>query len=172
MEKIFVCSDLHFHHKNIIVYENRPWPNRDAMDEGLIANWNSVVDKEDTVFFLGDVSFSNRTLTSNLVHRLSGHKILIRGNHDMGRSIGYWKDVGFEEIYNSYYLKHDGVDIFMNHTPPDKPHEGIFWIYGHVHGDPAYPNWTPDSACVCMERIGYRPALLDEVLSGAAYSSL
>lgn len=170
MSNVYICSDLHFHHKNIIAYENRPWPDRDAMNAGLIARWNYTVNPDDIVYMLGDVGFCGKAKASELVHQLNGYKILILGNHDRGRSDGYWEDVGFDEVYNAYHLMCGDKHVFMNHEPPEEMKQGIFYIYGHVHGEPGYPNWTEQSACVCIERLNYAPALLDDVISGKAYS--
>lgn len=170
MSNVYICSDLHFNHKNIIAYENRPWPDRDAMNAGLIARWNYTVNPDDIVYMLGDVGFCGKTKASELVHQLNGYKILVLGNHDRGRSDGYWEDVGFDEVYNAYHLMCGDKHVFMNHEPPEEMKPGIFYIYGHVHGEPGYPNWTEQSACVCIERLNYAPALLDDVISGKAYS--
>ena len=52
--KIFVTSDTHWFHNNIIKYSNRPWEDVDLMSEALIRNWNNVVGEKDIVYHLGD----------------------------------------------------------------------------------------------------------------------
>lgn len=167
MSKVFVCADLHFNHKNIIAYENRPWPDRESMNQGLIANWNAVVKPEDTVYVLGDVGFCSTTKLKELIRQLNGRKILIRGNHDRDRSNKKWMEIGFDISCDQYTID---PSLVMVHEPPEVFDEHLFTLYGHVHGDPDYPDWTPYSACVSIERLNYAPALLDDVISGAAYT--
>lgn len=171
MAEIYICSDLHFNHKNIIIYENRPWPDRDAMNAGLIENWNKAVSPVDTVYVLGDVGFCSQAKATELVKQLNGNKILIMGNHDRNRPPYRWIEIGFDEVHkNPTHITSCGKTIMLMHEPPETKEEGMFYIYGHVHGDPAYPDWTPDSACVCLERLNYVPAKLEDVVSGAAYA--
>ena len=170
MAEVFVCSDLHFNHKNIITYENRPWPDRDAMNAGLITRWNAVVSPKDTVYMLGDVGFCGKSKASELVHRLNGYKILILGNHDYPRSERYWEEVGFAEVYKDLHITCGNQHVYLAHEPPTEITPGIFYLYGHVHGNPEFPNWTPSSACVCLERLNYVPARLEDVISGKAYT--
>lgn len=48
--KIFFTSDLHFGHKNIIQYDQRPFSSVDEMDAALIERWNRKVSPEDLVY--------------------------------------------------------------------------------------------------------------------------
>lgn len=171
MGNIYVCADLHFCHKNVIVYDNRPWESVDAMNEGLIKRWNSVVTDDDIVYLLGDVGFCGTNKMKELVSRLNGYKILIRGNHDRSRSLEKWEEIGFDEATNGCVITIGNiVTLHMMHEPPEPemlPHH--FYIYGHVHNDTEYPDWTPHSACVSICRLNYTPALLRDVISGKAY---
>ena len=170
MGNVFVCADLHFGHKNIIDYENRPFKSVEEMNVALIKNWNRAVKKEDTVFVLGDVSFLGTEKTADIVSNLNGTKVLIMGHHDHCRSVDAWKHVGFSVvspwpiIYKQWIvLMHEPPTYFNSNTP-------YFYVYGHVHGTPDYQDHTEHSACVSIERLNYTPALLDEVVGGGAYT--
>lgn len=71
-----------FSHANILRLSNRPFRSIEEHDETLIANWNSVVSPEDTVWHLGDVNLGKFDESIELVRRLNGHKHLVSGNHD------------------------------------------------------------------------------------------
>ena len=53
---IYLTSDLHFNHENILRYEpeSRPFTSIKEMNETLIRNWNNVVKVTDTLYVLGD----------------------------------------------------------------------------------------------------------------------
>lgn len=78
---IYFSSDHHFYHANVIKYCNRPYSSIEEMNEKLIANWNSVVQPEDTVYYLGDFSLAFRPVEL-YSKRLNGVKKLVAGNHD------------------------------------------------------------------------------------------
>ena len=56
---IYYTSDLHFGHRNVLKFDNRPFANVDEMDLVLIENWNNRVQPDDTVYILGDFCYKS-----------------------------------------------------------------------------------------------------------------
>ena len=82
-QKIYFTSDLHFGHENVIRFDNRPFENAEEMDEELIRRWNNKVGIGDLVYVLGDFIWKTRNgVAADLIKRLNGQIILIKGNHD------------------------------------------------------------------------------------------
>lgn len=151
---IWLTADLHFFHENIIKYANRPFASVKKMNDSLVENWNSVVNKEDIVYFLGDFRMGRHTenVDSLFVDMLNGRKRMILGNHDknfnvykifsgdveysvktLDDAVKYWKKMGFEEVFaqpivfdNYFILSHEPING-VNSTQ-------IFAnIHGHTH---------------------------------------
>ena len=164
MGEIFLTADTHFGHDLIRKLENRPFADCDIMDNELINLWNSEVTSKDTVFLLGDVSFRNKERTTEIISSLNGKKILICGNHDMSRSINWWLDVGFSEVYR-YPIIYKDFFVF-GHKPPAyyNDNTAYFYAYGHVHGSEMYKTITKQTACVCTERWGYKPVNMEKIM--------
>ena len=140
---IFFTSDLHFGHKNIIKFCNRPWKTTEEMDEALIANWNSVVGKNDIVFDLGDFAFATNSRWKELLQRLNGKHYLILGNHDGIRWPGDKTMQLFERVEQQMIIYIDNRCIYLNHYPYlcyggswRKPEHAVWQLYGHVHTCP------------------------------------
>lgn len=162
MSRIFVAADYHFGHSNIIKYCNRPYKDVDEMDKALIKNHNSVVSNNDKIFILGDFAFKNKDSISEIVKQLNGRKTLIMGNHDR-YSYRYYLDAGFDEVYscpiiykNFFVMSHE--PIFMNNNVP------FANIYGHVHDNSEFKDYTEQSFCASMERINYTPIEFDVIV--------
>ena len=68
--------------RNAIGFDNRPFADVTEMNETLIHRWNSVVSRADTVYVLGDFIWEKESLWPAWLERLTGNKVLIRGNHD------------------------------------------------------------------------------------------
>lgn len=135
---IFFTSDLHFWHKNIIRYADRPYKNVDEMNDSIIDNWNAKIGKKDTVYILGDVSFKGLKDTQHLLDQLNGKKVLIIGNHDNPSIISY-----FDEKYDMLGLDvmddEEGmlVHCHLCHYPLEqwnKMAHGSINLHGHCHG--------------------------------------
>jgi calcineurin-like phosphoesterase family protein len=168
--RIFLTSDTHFFHKNIIEYENRPYKDIYDMNESLIENWNTVVGKTDTVYHLGDVGFGNVEALESIILRLNGRKKLIIGNHDKRIKPDVWKRIGFDTVYDLPVVLENF--FILSHKPPQYMTEKVpyVWIYGHVHSSPMYQTITKNSVCMCVERWDYKPVSFDEVKNMLATS--
>ena len=134
---IFVTSDLHFGHKNIIKYENRPFKDVEEMDKKLIENWNEVVSDTDITYVLGDFSWYKGEKTNEILNQLNGKKILIKGNHDKNFLNDKKFNINlFEAIYDYKVIKYDGIKYVLFHYPIaefDGKNNGYIHLYGHIH---------------------------------------
>lgn len=156
MPKVFMIADTHFGHKNIIDYENRPFSCVEEQDETIIKNWNDTVTNEDKIFILGDFAFANKDRIKELIKALNGYKILILGNHDRSHSYSFWEKSGMDVVsqypivaFDWYILSHEPMYINKN-----MPYANIF---GHVHGNSQYKDFSSQHFCVSCERINYTP---------------
>jgi calcineurin-like phosphoesterase family protein len=132
--KVFVTSDLHFSHENIIKYCNRPFKNADQMNSQLIKNWNSVVTQNDEVYVLGDLTMMGKdqfTKTQALVHKLNGKKIFVYGNHDKYLPSDYI-DMGFSSVHYPY-LKYEAFYMFHDPALATACPVELTCLCGHVH---------------------------------------
>ena len=83
MAKIFFTADLHFGHENVIKLDGRAFASVEEMDEELIRRWNAKVSKGDLVYVLGDMIWQcHNDGAAELIKKLNGQIILIKGNHD------------------------------------------------------------------------------------------
>lgn len=154
--KKFVIADPHFFDNNIKLYENRK-----ISDDEMIAFWNNTVGPEDIIYILGDFANGTFEAIKNLVSKLNGYKILIKGNHDI-LTYKEYLEIGFNEVYfypiivdDFWIMSHEPMYINMN-----MPYANIF---GHVHANPIYKDFSKRSFCVCVERIGFKPILLSKI---------
>lgn len=131
----FYISDLHFGHKNILKFDNRPFFTLEEMEKTLISNWNNKISKNDDVYILGDMFWHNED-APRILAQLKGKKYLILGNHDrINAEIAkhfIWCNKKIETI------KDNGEKIVMSHFPiahwdgqMHKPQ--TIHLYGHIH---------------------------------------
>ncbi|RPF21159.1 metallophosphoesterase [Myceligenerans xiligouense] len=78
----YFTSDMHFGHTNIIRFCDRPFDDVGHMNARLAELWNDTVSDDDTVWVLGDVALGALDDSLTWIGRLTGHKILVPGNHD------------------------------------------------------------------------------------------
>ena len=146
IRKVFFSSDHHFGHANVIKYTNRPFANVQEMDNELIARHNSVVSKNDIVYFVGDFAFySEPEKIINILKKMNGEKHFISGNHDRGmfkeeimKNFQTFSKSPLKEIYVEDKTAKGGKQlIVLCHYALrvwNKSHYGAFHLYGHSHG--------------------------------------
>ena len=162
MMHYYVIADTHFYHKNVIKYSSRPFKDVSEMNETLIKKWNAVVKSDDDiVFVLGDFSLTGKKLTSEIVKRLRGRKVLIMGNHD-SKKPKYYIECGFNSATHYPILFENKFILSHIPLPLDKISDNYIYIYGHVHNKPSHLDSFLNCICVSVERMNYEPVLLDE----------
>ena len=157
--KIWVWSDQHFGHKNIIGFSNRPYPNLELMHKCMILNHNDYVDHGDISIWVGDVAFLNDNAANELVRQCNGYKILILGNHDINH--GKCKKLDFDEIHLLKHVQFEygygrTYDFVFTHYPCTNFDKHTLNIHGHEHVAHLYTN-TPNHFNVNCELHGYKP---------------
>lgn len=159
MTNIWLISDTHFNHENIIKYCSRPYKTTTEMDWDMVEKWNSVVKPNDHVYHLGDV-FMNapKGYIENLLSQLNGKKRLILGNHDNGQ------DQILHRHFEKIMLWRNFDKVTLSHIPLREesiPGKNRINVHGHIH-----QNKSPDGPykCVCVEQINYTPINLEEIL--------
>lgn len=133
----FFISDTHFFHRNILkLGRGRPFSSTEEMNERIVQNWNATIKAEDTVYHLGDVAFGKFEDAKEIVQKLNGRKILIKGNHD--RSANRMIEMGFVECHNSFVIEAECGKLYLSHKPlveseTLKIFDCRFNFHGHIH---------------------------------------
>ena len=162
MSNVFVISDTHFGHANILNFKRkdgsplRVFDNVSQMNDCIITRWNEVVRTNDKVYHLGDVAMDPRYIP--LIGNCNGKKRLVIGNHDSSDMRLY--SPYFEAIYSSRLLDR----MIFTHIPihPESLGKNKANIHGHCH-------WTPELCFgprylnVSVEMTDYYPVSLEDI---------
>lgn len=118
-QRLFITSDLHLGHKNIIQYCNRPFDfteqGIEESDDFLLAQYRDTVKENDMVIFLGDLTFKKNhkgQKMTEIITKLPGRKVLIKVNHDWYKD-SFYRKCGFLSV-NRYLIF---GDYFLCHFP-------------------------------------------------------
>lgn len=165
---------LHLGHKWMAQY--RGFQDEFYHDEYLIDSWNSVVNKKDLVYILGDITMETTEHYYKL-DQLKGRKIVVLGNHDLPN-------------HTKELLKHvDTVagmveykEFCLTHCPIHPSEIGFYKgnIHAHIHhenklqdflalnkygdGDPGVISTVNKYYNVDAKLIGFKPKTIEELL--------
>jgi len=138
----FAIADEHYHHKNIIKLQNRPFKSLDEMHKTLINNHNKVVGHGDITIHAGDFCWLNDLDSAiELLKQLKGNHFMLKGNHDKNwfQKLARAKEITIENYFGKKAIVRAVEPIFrvkkyytICHYPmlswPGKVH-----LYGHTH---------------------------------------
>jgi len=151
---LYVISDTHFFHFNIIRYCGRPFSGTDEMNQEMISRWNAVVNKDDNVWHLGDFCLGKQQNIPEIKNQLNGNITLIKGNHDRG--VPKMNSFGFETYLEPQIVAHNGFSFCLSHYPMFSKRLANIHLFGHVHDKT--PDNTPSWAFnVSVEMSNYTP---------------
>ena len=144
LEKIYITSDLHFFHANIIKYcpntrgrwlsKTNEKPDILSMNEYILRQFdelpnNSIIINNGDLFLNSKVKFDDIKLLVDRMKSNNKHLWIIMGNHDRGikkylkidkSSTDIFFDLGFERVYefpillDKYILSHEPVYLNLN----------------------------------------------------------
>lgn len=166
--QIFLTSDTHFGHSKMF----EVWGDRkETFNEDIVSSWNSVVNKNDTILHLGDLTMTNKENTKKWTDRLRGNKYLVWGNHD-GNSVSWYKDLGFQTLPRLFYEFKDKYGkkyfVIFSHEPVFDLPNGYFNIHGHLHSNshrPEHELTTDRNYDVGVDAHNYKPIKLHTILN-------
>ena len=169
-ENIYFTSDTHFGQQRTLELSRRPFTCIEEMDRTMMANWNSIVGKDDIVIHLGD--FGNY----DMVKQLNGNIYLILGNYERkdikeGKiTLGKLHELGFKAIskpeVNRLYAKFTDSEcnkdlyVAMMHEP-EHYDKSYFNLFGHIHGRQMCKRFGLDVGVDCHH---FRPISIHDVL--------
>lgn len=164
MAEVFILSDHHLFHDNILKFKKedgsqlRSFSSIEEMHETIVEKHNKIVKPEDHFYFGGDVTFKLGKEFNELMSRLNGKKRLIVGNHDR-----YLLQPGFMKHFEKVLLwrgfKEQG--FVLSHFPLKEGHfrDGNHNAHGHTHWNLVEGPYSN----VCCERRNFEPVHIDEI---------
>ena len=163
MQQVRFIGCLHLGHENMA--KRRGFTSSQEHDEYLIEQWNSVVNKHDTVWILGDVTME-KTHPYPLLKQMRGVKKVVLGNHDkpghVPELLKYVNSVSGMVQYKGFWLTHAPVHPFeMSYGKIGGN------IHAHIHEAQLIPFLDyPDAKYynVDAHKIDYKPKTIEELI--------
>jgi len=161
-ENVWVWSDIHFGHTNIIKYCERPFADEEEMNDHFIEQYNFFVGSFDLCIWVGDVSFMGAKDTNDILFKLNGDRILVVGNHDIDRK-DRLKKLVFDETHLIYAIDDPVAPLVFTHYTMENAPQPWINIHGHVHNNPHDMQDSLRHINVSVEVLDYKPIHLDEL---------
>lgn len=157
---VYVISDTHFGHKNILKFRNE-FETIEEHDCVISTNIAQMCGKRDSLYILGDVCLSAGGFESlKWIAERVEHLHIVLGNHDNERK-GSPSVEDYTKLCKGVYGMKAYKSAWLTHAPVH-PEElrGKYNIHGHVHSnsvdDPRYFN-------VSCEAVNYKPVNMVDV---------
>ena len=168
-KNLWLTSDLHLFHSNIIKYCNRPYPNCFSMNKDIIDTINKNIHQYDLLINLGDIGFNSVKYITDELSKINCNQIFVSGNHDrkslinalIEKYIVFEKqtilNVYFNDVHYKVHLAHNPDDIQYNYE------ENNIFLYGHLH-DKEVENKRFNQMNIGWDQFG-KPVELKEIIN-------
>lgn len=164
---IYFGADLHFDHKHILNFCDRPYTSVAEMTESMLCDIERVVSRGDIVYLLGDIQFCSHTDYLDRLQRIRGVEFhLIIGNHDSSKLCKHalWKSVSHHKV-----IKVNGAKVILCHYPIQSWYcmeHGSYHFHGHTHNNASHQlSYMPNRVDVGSDKTKKTISTFDEVLS-------
>lgn len=177
MNKIFICSDLHFNHDREFIWRARGFHSVEEMNEAIVERHNSKVNPEDDVYVCGDLCLgggSQEIMKANmaLIERLNGNIHVILGNHDgPARAEMYKCCHNVVEVVYATMIHYNGYHFYLSHFPTltanlekESLKQCTINLFGHTHSMDPFYNDMPFMYNIAMDAHNCYPVLLDDAI--------
>ena len=132
----FYIADMHFGHKNVIRYDNRPFDSIEEMDKAIM--FLAIGSISRFIRLSERLPLHKEEKTAFILGCLKGHKVLIKGNHDhISPKVARY----FDRICEYAEITDGEEKVVMSHYPMpfwNGHHRNSIHLYGHVHNSHQY----------------------------------
>ena len=177
-EKLYICSDLHINHTNIVRCLSS-WPDKSGcrnfnslseMENAIIDNINNIVPSDGILINLGDIIFGDKTLLKSILGKINckTHH-LVFGNHDhwmlnKPETLSLFTSTQHYSEINLFY-NNKKYRIILSHYPlaswNDMSRNSIM-LFGHCHGTYKSYGKSMDVGIDCND---FKPVKFSEILA-------
>ena len=161
--KVFMVSDPHFDHTNIIEYCNRPFASIGEMNIIILDNWLKAIKSDDIVLFLGDMCFGRGARKARWwLDQLTGKIIYIKGSHDQGiRPTSVGLNAAF--VADVLIVAVNGLKLTMMHNPTGRTDWNTWLVHGHTHNELPFISHKHKRVNVSLDVTEFKPVRLDVI---------
>lgn len=145
-DRVWMTSDLHFGHLNIIAYCDRPFYGLSDMNDELLRLLKKVP-KDEILIFVGDMYMGDYQCAVDAIRQIPCRKILVVGNHDFARDrrcrFAMEKSAdGASPLFEFvvpflFWTGLQGRSVFVSHYPLVVPanhnDQAFINFHGHLH---------------------------------------
>ena len=146
---LYFTSDVHFNNEDTLINDNRPFKSTNAFDKYVLKLWNKQVNKDDTIYVIGDFidcdgeNHDSWKKSILYVKKIKANVILIMGNNE-DRVVKYFFEgdflkfreycisIGFKEVYKDLSLTLNNKDFYLTHKAINYK-KGVINLFGHSH---------------------------------------
>ena len=174
----YFTSDLHFGSNDTITFDNRPFKNYKQFQNKIIKQWNKMMNKEDTLYVIGDfLDYHEDTkeswkVTLNLITKIKPKVILILGNNEerVIKNIfnnnfeefrKYCISIGFNDVLETHQITIKDIPFHLVHKPKHKK-DNILNLFGHSHK--ALGLYKPYGFNIGCDLNNYKPYSEDDIM--------